>query len=128
MLNIIIEILFHLQARCDKDQDPGYGKRKKRSVFTNSSILLSSTHHVGKTKDWEENLQLKIRMPSDLRMYDDGIRDATITITESECKIYLILTLAVALTFLILSAIIVLVACMSLNLKFLLNLTVFTTN
>ena len=104
-------IFLPLQARCDKDQDPGYGKRKKRSVFTNSSILLSSTHHIGKTKDWEENLQLKIRMPSDLRMYDDGVRDAAITITESECKIYLILTLAVALTFLILSAIIVLVAC-----------------
>ena len=66
---------------------------------------------MGKTKDWEENLQLKIRMPSDLRIYDDGVRDAAITITESECKIYLILTLAVALTFLILSAIIVLVAC-----------------
>ena len=50
-------------------------------------------------------------MPSDLRMYDDGVRDAAITITESECKIYLILTLSVALTFLILSATIVLVAC-----------------
>ena len=50
-------------------------------------------------------------MPSDLRMYDDSVRDAAITITPSECKIYLILTLAVALTFLILSAIIVLVAC-----------------
>ena len=56
-------------------------------------------------------MKLKIRMPSDLRMYDDGVRDAAITITPSECKIYLILTLAVALTFLILSAIIVLVAC-----------------
>ena len=54
---------------------------------------------------------MKIRMPSDLRVYDDGVRDAAITITPSECKIYLILTLAVALTFLILSAIIVLVAC-----------------
>ena len=101
------------QARCDNDPGPGYGKRRKRSVFTNSSILLSSTHrpHLGKTKDWEENLQLKIRMPSDLRMYDDGVRDAAITITESECKMYLILTLSVALTFLILSATIVLIAC-----------------
>ena len=51
-------------------------------------------------------------MPSDLRVYDDaGVRDAAITITESECKIYLILTLSVALTFLVLSATIVLVAC-----------------
>ena len=50
-------------------------------------------------------------MPSDLRMYDDSVRDAAIIMSESECKIYLILTLAVALTFLILSAVIVLVAC-----------------
>ena len=105
--------MIRFQARCDNDPGPGYGKRRKRSVFTNSSILLGSTHrpHLGKTKDWEENLQLKIRMPSDLRMYDDGVRDAAITITESECKMYLILTLSVALTFLILSATIVLIAC-----------------
>ncbi|XP_040572825.1 uncharacterized protein [Lepeophtheirus salmonis] len=90
--------------RCGEDKEPGYG-RKRRSVGNETS---------GKTQGWEENVQLKIRMP-EYNSIGDSPQTTTsfnnIPITESECKIYLIVTLSVALTFCILSAIIVLVAC-----------------
>ncbi len=54
---------------------------------------------------WEENLELKIRLPDDLLPLGHT------HLTEGECKLYLLITLAVALTFCVLSAVIVLVAC-----------------
>ena len=70
---------------------------------------------MGKTKNWEENLELKIRMPLDLSAsYNANLNTKTREnriLKESECKIYLIVTLSVALTFCVLSATIVIVAC-----------------
>ena len=92
-----------------------------RSVYnsTSESGYRLQNDHVGKTKGWEENLELKIRMPPDLMGGPLGgvaVMSASTTsgktpLTESECKIYLIITLSVALTFCVLSAVIVLVAC-----------------
>ena len=62
----------------------------------------TSVNHVGKTKGWEENLELKIRMPLDLMGgplggVSSGVSAAAFggqtPLTESECKIYLIVTL-----------------------------------
>ena len=91
-----------------------------RSVYnsTSESGYRLQNDHVGKTKGWEENLELKIRMPPDLMGGPLGgvaVMSASTSgktpLTESECKIYLIITLSVALTFCVLSAVIVLVAC-----------------
>ena len=65
---------------------------------------------------WEENLELKIRLPDDLLAahHLSGLRvsgQPSLPLTESECKLYLIVTLSVALTFCVLSASIVLAAC-----------------
>merc|ERR1711953_564842 len=72
----------------------------------------------GKTQNWEENLELKIRMPPDLLAVQSKSSSAnhnraqsSSQLQESECKIYLIITLSVALTFCVLSATIVIVAC-----------------
>ncbi len=105
-------------VRCDdRDAGHGYGRRKRRSISgptTNSSS--------GSTRQWEENLELKIRLPQDLildgrsgeapsptSLYQGLIPGKNFT--ESECKLYLIVTLSVALVFSVLSAFIVLVAC-----------------
>ena len=72
---------------------------------------------MGKTKNWEENLELKIRMPPDLLVSQTNSKSMiennheSRPLRESECKIYLIVTLSVALTFCVLSATIVVVAC-----------------
>lgn len=89
----------YFQVRCNGDTDYGYGRRRR-------SIGDNGTEDAGKTQNWEENLELKIRMPVDLSPDSDGIQ-----ISKDECKLYLIITLAVALTFCVLSAMIVLIAC-----------------
>ena len=104
-------------VNCGDHEEPGYGRRKRRSLLKDSSSNSTVNDHlyVGKTKNWEENLELKIRMPPDLLVnaqsnhpiYDGRQR----SLDESECKLYLIITLSVALTFCVLSACIVLVAC-----------------
>ena len=89
------------------------------STSEGSSQRYRLNDHVGKTKGWEENLELKIRMPPDLMGGPLGgvavgmsaAQAGKTPLTESECKIYLIITLSVALTFCVLSAVIVLVAC-----------------
>ena len=115
-------------VNCGQNEEPGYG-RKKRSLTTphlNASASvekgqnsgLNDHIYIGKTKNWEENLELKIRMPPDLLVKEpktlpssnegyEGRRP----LHESECKLYLIITLSVALTFCVLSATIVTVAC-----------------
>ncbi|TRY68789.1 hypothetical protein TCAL_03066 [Tigriopus californicus] len=118
-------------AKCGRDADAGYGKRRRRSVSGNNSTdsarsaSLLDIDEDAKTKRWEENLELKIRLPHDLihgggnPAYPEsqsgilGVASASavIPLTESECKLYLILTLSVALTFCVLSAGIVLIAC-----------------
>ncbi len=128
-----------LQVNCGDNDDPGYGKkRKKRSLYSPRSrngtngqpdnLFLGKDPHeqvrilsqlqviflnLGKTKNWEENLELKIRMPPDIfsRDYSKSASDNSSLRVESECKIYLIVTLSVALTFCVLSATIVVVAC-----------------
>ena len=84
---------------------------------------MGSHHHLenstfGKTKNWHENLELKIRMPPDLLSSSENAKssqssnlDHPRALNESECKLYLIITLSVALTFCVLSAMIVVVAC-----------------
>ena len=86
-------------VRCDRDVDAGYGRRRRRSL-----------NDVNRTKHWEENLELKIRLPQDLTN-GESLSILTSPLTESECKLYLIVTLATALTFCVLSAVIVLIAC-----------------
>jgi len=81
-------------VNCDED-DLGYG-RKRRSVGPK-----------GKTRGWETNVELKVSLPSD----DDSVTSDVSSSREDECKLYLVLTLATALTFLVLSGLIVLVAC-----------------
>ncbi len=84
-----------------------------------SSYLLNQDHSLGykgKTQNWEENLELKIRMPPDLHHGLGGNsrglgQETKRPLSESECKVYLIVTLSVALTFCVLSATIVFVAC-----------------
>ena len=54
--------------RCGDDSDRGYGRRRKRSVRSPSSSnsstsLLDAANLIQK---WEENLELKIRLPDDL--------------------------------------------------------------
>ena len=116
-------------VNCGQNEDPGYGKRRKRRSLKaannqtkeeNEASNLNEHIYVGKTKNWEENLELKIRLPPDLLVNPltsltshsasngyEGRRP----LHESECKLYLIITLSVALTFCVLSATIVSVAC-----------------
>ena len=59
---------FSSQVRCGDDSDRGYGRRRKRSVRSPSSSnsstsLLDAANLIQK---WEENLELKIRLPDDL--------------------------------------------------------------
>ena len=104
------------QVNCGETEEPGYGKRKKRSLYPHQRNGTATTDNIymGKTKNWEENLELKIRMPPDLLVQSSkSISDnhESRPLRESECKIYLIVTLSVALTFCVLSATIVVVAC-----------------
>ena len=71
----------------------------------------STDNLLGKTKDWEENLELKIQMPVDLLRPGLDTENFKSLLTESECKIYLIVTLSVSLSFCVLSATIMMVAC-----------------
>jgi len=64
-----------------------------------------STEPRGRTEGWQENLELKVTLPTD----SDQIVPAPLA--EGECRLYLIVTLATALTFCVLSACIVLFAC-----------------
>merc|ERR1719412_2985920 len=102
-------------VNCGVNEEPGYG-RKRRSVLGSHHHLENSTF--GKTKNWHENLELKIRMPPDLLSSSENAKssqssnlDHPRALNESECKLYLIITLSVALTFCVLSAMIVVVAC-----------------
>ena len=109
----MVMLTVFLQVNCGADEEPGYG-RKRRSVL--GSRLDNSTNRVsyGKTQNWEENLELKIRMPPDLISGGGHARSGLEhprALNESECKLYLIITLSVALTFCVLSAMIVVVAC-----------------
>ena len=109
--------IFLFQVNCGDTEDPGYGKRKKRSLYQRNSTASTDNIYMGKTKNWEENLELKIRMPPDLLVSQTNSKSMTENnhesrpLRESECKIYLIVTLSVALTFCVLSATIVVVAC-----------------
>lgn len=104
-------------VNCGDTEDPGYGKRKKRSLYQRNSTASTDNIYMGKTKNWEENLELKIRMPPDLLVSQTNSKSMiennheSRPLRESECKIYLIVTLSVALTFCVLSATIVVVAC-----------------
>ena len=108
---------FLFQVNCGDTEDPGYGKRKKRSLYQRNSTASTDNIYMGKTKNWEENLELKIRMPPDLLVSQTNSKSMiennheSRPLRESECKIYLIVTLSVALTFCVLSATIVVVAC-----------------
>ena len=105
------------QVNCGDTEDPGYGKRKRRSLYQRNSTASTDNIYMGKTKNWEENLELKIRMPPDLLVSQTNSKSMiennheSRPLRESECKIYLIVTLSVALTFCVLSATIVVVAC-----------------
>ena len=57
----------------------------------------------GKTDGWEQNMELKVRLPDD--------RKLSTSPDPSECRLFLIVTLATALTFCVLSACIVMFAC-----------------
>ena len=109
--------IFLFQVNCGDTEDPGYGKRKKRSLYQRNSTASTDNIYMGKTKNWEENLELKIRMPPDLLVSQTNSKSMiennheSRPLRESECKIYLIVTLSVALTFCVLSATIVVVAC-----------------
>lgn len=129
-------------VNCGQNEDPGYGKKKrrrrKRSLEARKSENNNQTKsdndqasnlnehiYVGKTQNWKENLELKIRMPPDLLVNPyhtsglptinsngyEGYEGRRRPLHESECKLYLIITLSVALTFCVLSATIVSVAC-----------------
>lgn len=97
---------------CGENEEPGYGRRK-RSLYKDGNN--TENHHIflGKTTNWEENLELKIRMPPDLLVNSkSSVSNGNHSeMLKSECKIYLIVTLSVALTFCVLSATIVVVAC-----------------
>lgn len=104
---------------CGDKEDPGYGKkrRKRRSLYSRQNTTNNDSIFLGKTTNWEENLELKIRMPPDLHskstntQQQQNQQQSQRILRESECKIYLIVTLSVALTFCVLSATIVIVAC-----------------
>jgi len=102
-------------VNCGANEEPGYG-RKRRSVLGSHHHLVDNSTF-GKTKNWQENLELKIRMPPDLLSSNENSKSSQSSnldpraLNESECKLYLIITLSVALTFCVLSAMIVVVAC-----------------
>lgn len=104
-----------MQVNCGDNDDPGYGKRRKRrSLYSRHNTTNNDSIFLGKTTNWEENLELKIRMPPDLLVHsksNSNNQQSQRILRESECKIYLIVTLSVALTFCVLSATIVVVAC-----------------
>ena len=95
------------QARCGEDPDHGYGRRKRSVDNAKNSTAADAANKIQK---WEENLELKIRLPQDL-VQSSSSSSSSSAITESECKLYLIVTLSVAMTFCVLSGVIVLVAC-----------------
>merc|ERR1719412_1855350 len=85
-------------VNCGIKEEPGYG-RKRRSVLDNAhDNSTNSPVSYGKTKNWEENLELKIRMPPDLlsgQQHHSKTNLELRALNESECKLYLIITLSV---------------------------------
>ncbi len=62
----------------------------------------------GRTEGWQENLEIRVvSLPTDLSAAATAVKGDSV----SECRLYLIVTLATALTFCLLSAAIVVFAC-----------------
>jgi hypothetical protein len=62
----------------------------------------------GRTEGWQENLEIRVvSLPTDLTAAATAVKGDSV----SECRLYLIVTLATALTFCLLSAAIVVFAC-----------------
>ena len=81
------------RTECYSEADGNGLRRKRREV----------EEVRGKTDGWEQNMELKVRLPDD--------RKLSTSPDPSECRLFLIVTLATALTFCVLSACIVMFAC-----------------
>jgi len=85
-----------------KCNESGDSVRRRRDL--GNSVNWSKNETYGKTEKWKENLELKVTA-SEMPKQQVAVQDI------SECQIYLIVTLSTALTFCVISATIVLYAC-----------------